>query len=162
MHHSQTVQHFVVLLSKKLPTRSSTHNIYFLSIAHTLSNTHYMCCLTLADTLAHYMCCCPPPMAHRVQTGGKLFWMRLGFGKLIWIRETSLPSGGSPGRLLGGSTKPAFRMNEGQPGRLFLIFFCLKFKTNVSRKGDIFYFRSELKEKIRLELFHSPHGPKYK
>ena len=40
---------------------------------------------------------CPPRTAHRGQTGGKLFWMRFGFGKLIWIRGT--------GRHLGGQAK---------------------------------------------------------
>ena len=40
---------------------------------------------------------CPPQWAHGAQTGGKLFWMRTRFGKLIWIRLTC--------RLLGGQAK---------------------------------------------------------
>ena len=40
---------------------------------------------------------CPPHWAHGAQTGGKLFWMRTRFGKLIWMRLTC--------RLLGGQAK---------------------------------------------------------
>ena len=56
----------VALLSKKLPKCPSYFPI--LTAAHNTYN--------------------PPRTAHRAQMGGKLFWMRFGFGKLIWIRGT--------------------------------------------------------------------------
>ena len=92
--YTQTVwcaiaQHSTAQLSEKTTPMCTSPNYYC------LKSSHYV--LHPTSHFIQKLPTCPPQWAHGAQTGGKLFWMRTRFGKLIWIRLTC--------RLLGGQAK---------------------------------------------------------
>ena len=82
--------HYTALvLSEKQPPMCTSPNYCC------LKSSHYV--LHPTSHFIQKLPTCPPQWAHGAQTGGKLFWMRTRFGKLIWMRLTC--------RLLGGQAK---------------------------------------------------------